>query len=158
MTAAPGAVIVRAGTPADRARVQRIAGAAMRAFQIEPDFDDLDRDLGRFGEPEDSDSIFLAADFRGQVVGSLVLTRKDAQVWKLSGFYVDQDCRGQGLGRALLQAAIAAASARGASGIYLETWTKMAAAVSLYTSLGWKRGEQRLPVSSGAEWSYMLDL
>jgi ribosomal protein S18 acetylase RimI-like enzyme len=151
-------VIVRAGTPADRPRVQDIAGAAMRAFQIEPDFDDLDRDLGRFGEQEDSDSIFLAAEWRDCVVGSLVLTRKDGQVWKLSGFYVDQDCRGQGVGRALLQAAIAAATARGASGIYLETWSKMAAAVSLYTSFGWRRGEQPLPESTGAEWSYMLDL
>jgi putative acetyltransferase len=151
-------VIVRAGTPADRPRVQEIASVAMRAFQIEPDFDDLDRDLGRFGEPADGESMFLAAELQGQVVGSLVLTRKDAQVLKLSGFYVDQACRGQGVGRALLQAAIAAATGSGASGIYLETWSKMAAAVSLYTSFGWRRCEQRLPESSGAEWSYMLDL
>ncbi len=150
-------MIVRAGTPADRPRVQEIASVAMRAFQIEPDFDDLDRDLGRFGEPADSDSIFLAAELHGQVVGSLVLTRKDGQVLKLSGFYVDHNCRGQGLGRALLQAAIGAARERGAAGIYLETWSKMAAAVSLYTSLGWRIGE-RLPESSGAEWSYMLEL
>lgn len=152
-------LIVREGLPSDRGRVQEIAALAMHSFDIEPDFANLDRDLGRFGdvEAQPDSTVYLVAQWGAEVVGSLILSRMDEQTLKLSAFYVDAACRGQGLGRRLLREAIATGGARGYRYIYLETWDKMTAAVRLYTTFGWRRGE-RLAPASGAEWSYVLDL
>ena len=150
-------LIVREGLQADRGRVQEIAAVAMRSFDIEPDFADLDRDLGRFGDTEAGSALYLVAQWGAEVVGSLILSRMDEQTLKLSAFYVDAACRGQGVGRHLLREAVATGAARGYRRIYLETWDKMTAAVRLYTAFGWRRGE-RLQPESGAEWSYVLDL
>lgn len=152
-------LIVREAMPADRDRVQQIASAAMRSFGIEPDFADLDRDLGRFGDlgTEPGAIVYLVAQKASAVVGSLILSRTDAQTLKLSAFYVDAACRGEGVGRRLLQQAVDIGTARGYRRIYLETWEKMTAAVRLYTAFGWRRGE-RLAPESGAEWSYVLEL
>lgn len=150
-------LIVREGLLADRGRVQEIASSAMRSFDIEPDFADLDRDLGRFGDTGADAAVYLVAQWGAEVVGSLILSRMDEQTLKLSAFYVDAACRGQGVGRRLLMEAVATGAARGYRRIYLETWDKMAAAVRLYTAFGWRRGE-RLAPASGAEWSYVLDL
>ena len=152
-------LIVREGVLADRGRVQEIASGAMRSFGIEPDFEDLDRDLGRFGDAdgESGATVYLVAQSGAEVVGSLILSRMDEQTLKLSAFYVDAACRGQGVGRCLLMEAVAMGAARGYRRIYLETWEKMTAAVRLYTAFGWRRGD-RLAPDSGAEWSYVLDL
>ena len=152
-------LIVREGVLADRGRVQEIASGAMRSFGIEPDFVDLDRDLGRFGDVdgESGATVYLVAQSGAEVVGSLILSRMDEQTLKLSAFYVDAACRGQGVGRRLLMEAVATGAACGYRHIYLETWEKMTAAVRLYTAFGWRRGD-RLAPDSGAEWSYVLDL
>ena len=152
-------LIVREGVLADRGRVQEIASGAMRSFGIEPDFADLDRELGRFGDVdgESGAAVHLVAHSGAEVVGSLILSRMDEQTLKLSAFYVDAACRGQGVGRRLLMEAVATGAARGYRHIYLETWEKMTAAVRLYTAFGWRRGD-RLAPDSGAEWSYVLDL
>lgn len=149
--------MIRPGTSADRARVCAIAAQAMRGFGLTPDFEDLDRDLGRFGDPQARHVAYLVAEREGVVVGSLILSGLDGACPKLGGFYVDAQARGGGIGRALLVQAIAVARAHGCRAIYLETWDSMAAAVRLYGSLGWQRGE-RLPPQSGAEWSYLLTL
>lgn len=148
---------VREAVPADRGRVHQIASHAMRSFGLEPDFAHLDRDLGNFGDADAGATVYLVAQSATQVVGSLILSRIDAQTLKLSAFYVDAACRGQGAGRRLLHEAVAIGAARGYRRIYLETWEKMAAAVRLYTAFGWLRAE-RLAPESGAEWSYVLDL
>lgn len=128
----------------------------MREHGLEPDFDDLDRELGCFGSP-DGPLVQLVADCDGHVAGSLALSWKAPGVLKLSGLYVDAARRGQGAGRLLLGAAISHARACGATAIYLETWSSMAAACHLYCALGWQR-HARLAPDSGAEWSYLLDL
>lgn len=152
-------LIVREAILADRGRVHEIACDAMRSFGFEPDFANLDRDLGRFGDidTEPGATVYLVAQSASGVVGSLILSRTDAQTLKLSAFYVDAACRGQGVGRRLLQEALAISAARGYRRIYLETCEKMTVAVRLYTAFGWRLGERLVP-SSGAEWSYVLDL
>lgn len=151
------AVTVRDALVSDRGPVQRIAGTAMREFGVEPDFDHLDRELGCFGQAGPASLAQLVAESDGQVIGSLIVSWKDAHTLKLSAFYVDGGVRGKGTGRILLGEAIGRARQSGAAGIYLETWSSMTAAVHLYTSLGWQRGEKLAP-ESGAEWSYWLDL
>jgi GNAT superfamily N-acetyltransferase len=99
----------------------------------------------------------LVAEVDGSVIGSLILTRKDSNTLKLSGFYVHSSARGKGAGKSLLRRAIAVARSHGYTAIYLETWSKMYSAVHLYTTFGWNR-HKSLDPSTGAEWSYVLHL
>src|SRR5262249_1040618 len=85
------------------------------------------------------------------------ISAKEGRVGKLSGLYVSEAYRGHGIGRALLQAAVEAARGAGLVRLYLETWGRMNAAVRLYESSGWVRGED-LPISRGADRSYWLEL
>ncbi|WP_354332796.1 GNAT family N-acetyltransferase [Undibacterium sp. GrIS 1.2] len=129
----------------------------MREFGLEPDFDHLDRDLGQFGVLSQAVLTQLVAELDGEIVGSLILSRKSERVLKLSAFYVDSATRGKGIGKILLQNAVVIAKQTSYVSIYLETWTTMFAAVHLYKSMGWQIGE-KLDPSTGAEWSYVLEL
>jgi GNAT superfamily N-acetyltransferase len=156
-TVAGPVLTVRHAVAQDRPRVLAIAAAAMRAYGIEPEFDGLDRELGRFGSEPPGPVVYLVAEWQGAVIGSLLLAPKDDGVLKLNGFYVDAACRGCGAGRALLQRAVDVATERGARAIYLETWDAMTAAGSLYHAFGWLRSH-RLAPDSGAEWAWLLEL
>jgi len=149
--------VVRHAIVGDRERVQKIATDIMLSFGLEPDFAGLDYELGRFGDAAFDQNVYLVAQIASIVVGSLILSPLDADTLKLSAFYVDAAARGHGAGRQLLRNAVSIGLAKGYRRIYLETWEAMTAAVHLYTELGWRRGE-RLAPSSGAQWSYVLDL
>ena len=149
--------VIRAATTADREAVLRIAAAGMQQFGLMPDFAGLDAELGRIGEDRERAIAELVVVVGGAVCGSVVISGKRGRMAKLSGFYVSDAYRGRGIGRALLQAAVEAASCTGTERLYLETWGRMTAAVRLYESTGWIRGEEP-PASSGADRSYWLDL
>lgn len=153
----PNNVVIREACLADRLRVHEIASVAMHAFGLEPDFDHLDRDLGQFGVLSQAVLTQLVAELDGEIVGSLILSRKSERVLKLSAFYVDSATRGKGIGKILLQNAVVIAKQTSYVSIYLETWTTMFAAVHLYKSMGWQIGG-KLDPSTGAEWSYVLEL
>jgi GNAT superfamily N-acetyltransferase len=141
----------------DREAVLGIAAAGMRQFGLEPDFHGLDADLGRLGEERPDVVAEFVAEVDNGICGSAVLTATTEAIGKLSGLYVSPTFRGQGVGRALLIAAVDAGRTAGLAQLYLETWGKMSTAVRLYESSGWVRGID-LPASSGADRSYWLEL
>ena len=149
--------VIRRASASDREAVLRIADAAMREFGLVPDFAGLDTELGRIAENRDGTIAELVAVVSSVVGGSVIVSVKMGPVGKLSGFYVSKALRGQGIGRALLGAAVEAARLSGKERLYLETWGRMNAAVRLYESTGWVRGEDP-PASSGADRSYWLVL
>jgi len=150
-------LVIRTATAADREVVLRIAAAGMQQFGLVPDFAGLDAELGRIGEEREGAIAELVAVVGGAVCGSVLISGTGERMAKLSGFYVSDAHRGHGIGRALLRAAVEAASCIGTQRLYLETWGRMTAAVQLYESTGWIRGEDP-PGSSGADRSYWLDL
>lgn len=70
-----------------------------------------------------------------QVLGTCALLREH-DGWELAKMAVDEAARGQGVGRALGDAAIAAARAEGAARVSLLSNTALAPAISLYRALG----------------------
>lgn len=155
----PARVTIRRATAADRDAVLRIAAQAMREYALVPDFDGLDVDLGRIGTNHPGTVTEQVAVLDGEVTGSIVITTRvvGTGAGKLTGFYLSPSSRGRGVGRALLGAAVEAARSAGIARLDLETWGRMTAAVHLYESTGWTRGEDP-PAGSGADRSYWLRL
>ncbi len=125
-------------TAAHRAAFRDLNLAWLREhFTVEP------RDARDLGDPEtyilgDGGFIFVA-ERDGTAVGTCALLRAhDAGdgTYELAKMAVAEDARGQGVGRALAEAAIAHARALGASRVELFTNPRLAPAVHLYRRLG----------------------
>jgi len=78
------------------------------------------------------------AHISGRCVGCCALLRSAADEFEVAKMAVDASCRGAGIGRNLLRAAIEAARAAGARRLYLETNHVLKPAIRLYESVGFK--------------------
>ena len=81
--------------------------------------------------------IFLAVR-DGETVGCCALLAMRPGEFEVAKMAVTESCQGAGIGRRLLEEAIAGARAVGATRLFLETNKRMAAAVRLYESLGFE--------------------
>lgn len=81
----------------------------------------------------------LFATLGDDVVGTCALMPEDAGVYELTKMAVEESRQGLGIGRALLEAAIAEFRARGGRRLFLETNSKLAPALRLYESAGFER-------------------
>ncbi|SDG07002.1 helix-turn-helix domain-containing GNAT family N-acetyltransferase [Dyella sp. 333MFSha] len=105
-----------------------------RYFRVE----DVDRAL--FADPEgmvlaQGGAIFFAL-YAGEVVGTCALIHEGEGVFELSKMGVDENYRGLGAGRALLDAAIADYRARGGKELFLESNSKLTKALGMYQRAG----------------------
>jgi len=139
---------VRAAGPADL----RDAAQLLHDFNTEfgddtPGAEALAQRIARLLGEGDT-SVLLAGDGSDDPVGLAVL-RFRPSIWSaglecyLAELYVVPDRRGNGLGRALMQASIAHARERGADYMDLNTGEQDVAARSLYESLGFSSREGR---------------
>ena len=71
-----------------------------------------------------------------EVLGTCALLLEPDGTWELAKMAVHESARGRGVGRALAEAAIAAARARGAPRIELLSNTALVPAIALYRALG----------------------
>jgi ribosomal protein S18 acetylase RimI-like enzyme len=107
-----------------------------------PSFEELTETIGRLLE-EDEITVLLA----GEGPDGLALLRFRPALWSsgleayLQELYVVPPLRGQGIGRALLTAAIELSRERGADGIDLNTGETDTAARGLYESMGFTNRE-----------------
>lgn len=87
----------------------------------------------------DKGGAILIADLGDEAVGTVGLVPgHGAGVLELIKMSARSDLKGQGIGRALMDAAIAKAKAMGAAKIWLETNTVLAAALALYRKSGFR--------------------
>lgn len=90
-------------------------------------------------EEDITDNQVWVVEADGQLAGVLVLVvPDDADFIKLANVAVHPDHGGKGLGRLLIDQAIAASRDQGFDEIRLNTHTAMADNISLYEHLGWK--------------------
>lgn len=92
-------------------------------------------------------AFFVLLDAGGDIVGTggfAPLAGGDASVCELRKMYLLPRARGRGEGKRLLQACIAAATARGYRRMYLETVRSMDTAARLYRSFGFTEREEAL--------------
>jgi len=100
------------------------------------------KDRETLGDPERTilakgGAIFLAL-VEGEAVGCVALIPMENGIYELSKMAVAPQQRGLGIGRALLQHAIAQARDLGAKSLFLGSNTKLANAVHLYESVGFR--------------------
>jgi DNA-binding MarR family transcriptional regulator/predicted GNAT family N-acyltransferase len=105
-----------------------------RYFRVE----DVDRAI--FADPQGmvlarGGAIFFAL-YAGEVVGTCALIHEAGGVFELSKMGVDENYRGLGAGRKLLDAAIAEFHARGGSELFLESNSKLTKALGMYQRAG----------------------
>ena len=95
--------------------------------------------LGAFArQPEARERIWIA-EHGGRIVGCVAIVEADARVAQLRWFLVDTAARGAGLGRWLLDEAVAFARRGGYETIILWTVSALHAAAHLYGSVGFRK-------------------
>ena len=101
-----------------------------------------DLDAALFADPEKhvirpGGSILFALQ-KGKTIGTVALKRHRGGRYELTRMAVTASCRGEGIGRLLLEAAIDRFKACGGSVLYLESHSSLAAAIALYESAGFR--------------------
>ncbi len=128
----------------DAASLERLR-ALMRAYDagLPPELRhaDIEAEL-RALEERYADGAMLLAWVDGEAVGCVLLERRDAAIAAVRHLYVDPRARGSGAGRALMEALIAAARARGFARLVLDTHRDaLTSAYALYLRLGFSECE-----------------
>jgi GNAT superfamily N-acetyltransferase len=98
------------------------------------------KDIETLGDPENAilrkgGHIFMV-HLNAKPVGCLALIPIGGGVFELSKMAVSPECRGQGIGRRLIEYTIHQARLLGASSLFLGSSTKLPSAIHLYESVG----------------------
>lgn len=132
--------VVHATSAGDWAEVDRLIRAYLDDLPFDIDFQDLDRELAalteEYGPPRGA--ALLARGDDGAAVGFVGVRRFDEQDGELKRMFVTSAARGTGAGRALGEAAVAAARALGYERLLLDTVDTMQTAITIYTELGFE--------------------
>lgn len=132
--------IATAASADDIAAMAGLFRAYAAALDIDLTYQDFEGELaglpGQYGPP--GGALLLARGADGTALGCVALRPFDDGRVEMKRMYVAPEGRGLGLGRALLEAAIAAARSIGAKAILLDTLPELTAAIALYRSAGFE--------------------
>lgn len=136
---------IRAASASDLDRIAPMFDAYRRFYGKPADLERARAFLRERLERQES-VIFLAEDDSGRALGFVQLfpsfTSVEARrLWVLNDLFVSKEARGQGVGRALMNAARDHAVKTGAKRLTLETMEDNERAWSLYESLGYVKSE-----------------
>ena len=131
-------IVLRAFRPEDAEAFRRLNEAwILRWFVLEPE------DVAMLEDPQthilDRGGRIFVAECNHAVVGCFALLPWQHGVLRLIRMTVREDVRGHGVGRMLLEHAVATAREMRAPKLVLETSTKLESAVHLYQSVGFER-------------------
>lgn len=138
--------VVEVIDPAALAAVRELFAEYARTVDEPRCFPGFERELaGLPGEYAPPGGRLLLARADGAPAGCVGLRRLDPATGELKRLYVRPAYRGRRLGRALAEAAVAAARASGCRRVMLDSLPQMREAMSLYRSLGFRESAPYLP-------------
>jgi GNAT superfamily N-acetyltransferase len=140
--------------PGDLGRVVELHGVVYATeFGLDHSFEayaaETVADVGRQWRPE-RDRLWLA-EMDGRLVGCVGILGRDDDAAQLRWFLVDPSLRGRGLGRHLLNDAIAFCRAADYKSIFLWTADFCVDAARLYLAAGFRRSEVKPPGTIGSK-------
>lgn len=131
--------VIEPARPDDIAAVRGLFRDYERWLGISLEFqgfaDELATLPGKYAPP---DGALLVARVDGAVVGVVAMRLHEPGVCEMKRLYVRPEHLGQGIGRALAVAIIAAGRAAGHASMRLDTMARMTAAVAIYRALGFR--------------------
>ena len=152
-----GAVRLRPATNADAAAVRDVIFAVLREYELTPDPAGTDADLGDIEASYGGGIFDVLEDEDGTIVGTVGLHRIDDATCELRKMYLAREARGRGLGKRLLDHALARARALGFRRVVLETATVLREAIAMYRRRGFTRYVPAT-MSKRCNEAYALDL
>jgi molybdate transport system substrate-binding protein len=152
-------IAIRRAVPADAAAAREIVFDTLVDYGFTPepqgtDADLMDLDAGFFSRGGAFD-VACAPD--GTVVGCCGLKPMGHGSVELRKMYLRKDVRGQGVGRRLLERALALARAKGFARVELETASVLTEAIALYRKAGFRPREGELETRR-CDQAYVLEL
>lgn len=119
--------------------VRALFGEYVRMLGVDLAFQNYDDEYaglpGRYAPPDGR--LFLAR-YDGRPAGCVALRRFDADACEMKRLYVVSECRGLGIGRALVERAIAGALEAGYGSMVLDTLASLENSVAIYRRRGFR--------------------
>ena len=152
-------ITIRSASNQDEERITALVSNVLAEFGLQIDLEETDADL------RDIESSYLQAggvfevieDEQGNLLGTVGLYPIDESTCELRKMYFVPKARGLGLGKHILERAIARAVELGFERIVLETASVLKAANHLYVKYGFRPlNKEHLPAR--ADLAYILDL
>ena len=149
---------LRSATNDDRERVAELVFGVLAEYGLEPDPETTDADLQDIeANYLQRGGLFEVIEDGGNMLGSVGLYPINKTSCELRKMYFIPSARGLGLGKYVLERAIAGARALGFKQMVLETSSKLIAANRLYNKFGFKPMASD-HLASRADQAYKLDL
>jgi putative acetyltransferase len=149
---------IRSATNDDRERVAELVFGVLAEYGLEPDPETTDADLQDIeANYLQRGGLFEVIEDGGNMLGSVGLYPVNKTTCELRKMYLIPSARGLGLGKYVLERAIARARALDFEQIVLETSSKLVAANQLYNKFGFKPMASD-HLASRADQAYKLDL
>jgi len=154
-----GGYAIRPVTRADFEGIRALVLGTLRDLGLQPDLAGTDRDLedplahyvARGG------TFDVAIDARGRFAGCCGLYPEGDGTCELRKMYLEKEARGHGVGKRMLERALAFARGLGYRRVELETASVLERAIAMYTAAGF-RPLGRSPATARCDQAYALDL
>lgn len=131
--------LLQATTPREWDEARRLVREYAAALDVDLSFQNFEQELEHFTtEYAAPTGAFVLAEDTGQYVACIGVRRFADEVGEIKRLYVAPAARGRGLGRLLMEHAIAAAKLLGYRSLLLDTLPFMTEAQALYLSMGFR--------------------
>lgn len=157
--AAPTDPELREATNADGEHIRDLVFAVLEEYGLKPDPGSTDADLSDIERSyfARGGTFRVLEDRNGSVIGAYGLYPMENHACELRKMYLRRECRGQGLGKRLLDDALANAKRLGFTRVVLETASVLKEAIALYERYGFAP-HQPDHLSPRCDQAYLLEL
>jgi putative acetyltransferase len=130
---------IRPATNNDAEKVKAVIFSVLREYGLKPDSNSIDKDLDSIEESYFSNSGFFGVvEINNAIVATVGLHKVNDTTCELRKMYSLPNQRGKGLGKSMLEFALAKARELDYSHVVLETASPLKEAINLYKKFGFK--------------------